>query len=57
MQAPDARRLALIDGDGVRVLSPSFDGRIDLGYGYSASAEGHVKVVPFRTQLFHLVGR
>lgn len=57
MQAPDARRLALIDGDRVRVLSPSFDGRIDLGYGYSASAEGHVKVVPFRTQLFHLVGR
>lgn len=45
LNAVDARRLALTDGDRVRVLSPAFDGHIDLGQGRKIAVEGHVKVV------------
>ena len=41
----DARRLALAEGDRVRIVSPSFDGRFDVGPGQTAGVEGRVKVL------------
>jgi tetrathionate reductase subunit A len=45
INATDATRLQLGDGDVVQVLSPSFDGKFDIANGESVTVQGRVKVV------------